>query len=459
MTTHHSIERSALTVTSMMAFLGPFMMSAVNVALPAIQKNFAMNAVEMSWVATGYLLTMAAGLVPAGKIADIYGRKKVFICGVALFTLSSALSAYAPTTQWLITWRLAQGLGSAMYNTTGMAILTSVFPPQRRGQILGVYVAAVYIGLSVGPFFGGLLVQHLGWASIFLAMVPLGLAAMAVTFIFLKGEWAEARGERLDVVGSIIYVVAIIALVYGITRLPDLISYGIIIAGVAALVVFVRLQQWISYPVFDVSLFKTNHAFAFSSLAALINYSATTAIAFLLSLYLQYIKGLEPQMAGIVLISQPVIQAILSPLAGRLADRTEPRLIASAGMAVTVIGLAVFTQMDAGFPMWAIVANLILLGFGFSLFSSPNISAIMGAVEKRHYGIASGVSATMRLLGQMLSMAIATVMISIYVGQTAINPDNFAQFLKSMTMAFTIFTVLCIFGVYFSMFRGKYRTA
>jgi EmrB/QacA subfamily drug resistance transporter len=441
-----------------MAFLGPFMMSSVNVALPAIQKTFAMNAVEMSWVATAYLLSMAAGLVPAGKIADIYGRKKVFICGVALFTLASLLLAYAPTTQWFIILRLIQGLGAAMHNTTAMAILTSVFPPQRRGQVMGVYVAAVYIGLSVGPFFGGLLVQHLGWSSIFLLIGPLGLAAIAATIIYLKGEWAEARGERLDVAGSIIYVVAITALVYGITRLPDLISYGIIIAGVAALVVFVRLQQWISHPVFDVSLFQTNHAFAFSSLAALINYSALSATAFLLSLYLQYIRGMQPQMAGIVLISQPVIQAILSPLAGRLADRTEPRLIASAGMIVTVIGLAVFTQMDAAFPLWAIVGNLILLGFGFSLFSSPNMSAIMNAVEKKQYGIASGALATMRLLGQMLSMAIATVMISIYIGQTAINPDNFALFLKSMTMTFTISTVLCIFGVYFSMFRGRYRT-
>jgi len=457
MTTHQSIERSALTVTSMMAFLGPFMMSAVNVALPTIQKNFAMNAVEMSWVATAYLLTMGAGLVPAGKIADIYGRKKVFLSGVAVFTLSSFLLAYAPTTQLFIILRLVQGLGSAMYNTTAMAMLTSVFPPQRRGQAMGIYVATVYIGLSVGPFFGGLLVQYLGWSSIFLAMVPLGLVAMAVTIIYLKGEWAEARGERLDVGGSIIYVVAIGALVYGITRLPDLVSYGIIIAGVAALVIFVRWQQWISYPVFDVTLFQTNHAFAFSSLAALINYSAVAATSFLLSLYLQYIRGLEPQMAGIVLISQPVIQAILSPLAGRLADRTEPRLIASAGMVVTVIGLAVFTRVDAGFPLWAIVGNLILMGFGFALFSSPNMSAIMGAVEKKHYGIAAGALATMRLLGQMMSMAIATVMISIYIGKTTINPDNFALFLKSMTTAFTIFTVLCIFGVYFSMFRGKYR--
>ena len=451
------LERSTLVVTSLTAFMSPFMMSAVSVALPVIQREFAMSAVEMSWVATAYLLATAVALVPSGKIGDIYGRKKIFIIGTVVFTLASTLAAFSPSTTWLIAWRVVQGFGAAMYSTTGMAILTSVFPLQRRGQALGVYVAAVYIGLSAGPFFGGILVQHLGWPSIFLVILPMGLFCIGLTIFQIKDDWAEAKGERLDKIGSLLFACAILAIVYGITLLPTLKAFTYIGIGAVVMVAFVRLQLRIKLPVFDVSLFGTNHVFAFSSLAALINYAATAAIAFLISLYLQYIKGLSPQIAGLVLVSQPVIQAVLSPLAGRLSDRIEPRIIATAGMVMTVIGLGVFSQLDAAFPLSVVVADLVLLGVGFSLFSSPNMSAIMGAVEKRYYGIASGALATMRLLGQMLSMAVATVMLSFYVGQAAITPQNYTLFLKSVTMAFGFFTVLCTVGIYFSLSRGKSR--
>lgn len=448
-------ERSALFVTTLTAFMSPFMFSAVNVALPTLQKELILDAVQMSWIATVYLLATAISLVPAGKIADIYGRKLIFIVGTIVFTLASTFTAFAPSFIWLMILRAAQGVGVAMFATTAMAILTSVFPLKRRGLALGIYVAAVYIGLSAGPFLGGLMVQHLGWRSIFVVMLPLGLISVIITVRFLKEEWAEARGERLDMLGSLLYAAAIFAVVFGVTRLPALNAYGMILAGAVLMAAFVVRQQRIAHPVFDVSLFKSNHAFAFSSLAALINYSATSATAFLISLFLQYIKALDAQSAGLVLVSQPIVQAALSPLAGRLSDRIQPRLIASAGMAVTVIGLAVFSRLNFQSPLWLIVSNLVFMGIGFSLFSSPNMSAIMGAVEKRQYGIASGALATMRLLGQMMSMAIATVVLSIFVGREAIHPGTYPQFLRSVTVIFTLFFFLCVAGVYFSMFRGR----
>ena len=452
-----ALERSALFVATLTSFMGPFMISAVNVALPAIQSDLRMNAVQLSWIASSYLLAVAVGLIPAGKIADIYGRKKVFTTGLVIYTLGSTSAAFVDTAAWLIFFRVVQGLGAGMFVTTGMAILTSIFPPQKRGRAIGIYVAAVYVGLSVGPFVGGFLTQQFGWRSIFLVMFPMGLGSIAITLSFLKGEWADARNQKLDVLGSLIYAIAILFLIYGASILPSLTGGLLIPAGLLGLGLFFRQQSRTPYPVFEVSLFLENRTFAFSSLAALLNYSATFAVTFLMSLYLKYIKGMTPQTAGVVLMAQPVMMALFSPIAGRLSDRMEPRLLASAGMAITVIGMAVFTQLHTDSSLVGITGNLLLLGFGFALFSSPNMSAIMGAVAKEQYGIASGAVATMRLMGQMFSMAIATVALALLVGRQAIAPSNYDRFLLCTRAVFTISALLCAIGVYFSLFRGRLR--
>ena len=308
--------------------MGPFMISSVNVALPAIQADLGMNAVQLSWVATAYLLAVAIGLIPAGKIADIHGRKRVFSMGLIVYTLSATAAAFGHSTTWLLGCRVMQGLGASMFVTTGMAILSSIFPSNRRGRAIGLYVAAVYVGLSAGPFAGGMLTQHFGWRSIFLTMCPLGVGSIAITFLFLKGEWFDDRSQRLDILGTSIYSLAILAVVFGASILPSLSGSLLIIAGLAGLFLFFQQQRQARYPVFEVSLFSENRTFAFSSLAALLNYSATFAVTFLMSLYLQYIKGMPPQSAGAVLMAQPVMMAVFSPIAGRLSDRMEPRLLA-----------------------------------------------------------------------------------------------------------------------------------
>lgn len=451
------LERSALFVATLTSFMGPFMISSVNVALPAIQADLGMNAVQLSWIATAYLLAVAIGLIPAGKIADIRGRKRVFSMGLIVYTLSASAAAFVHSAEWLLGLRVMQGFGASMFVTTGMAILTSIFPPNRRGRAIGWYVAAVYVGLSAGPFIGGLLTQHYGWRSIFLIMGPLGVGSIAITFLFLKGEWFDDRSQQLDILGTLLYSLAILAVVFGASILPSLTGGLLIIAGLAGLILFFQQQRQAKHPVFEVNLFSENRTFAFSSLAALLNYSATFAVTFLMSLYLQYIKGMPPQSAGAFLMAQPVMMAVFSPVAGRLSDRVEPRLLASAGMGMTVVGMAVFTQLTPATPMAVLLANLFFLGFGFALFSSPNMSAIMGAVEPRHYGVASGAVATMRLLGQMVSMAIATVALAMLVGRQAIGPDNYDRFLVAIRTVFAVSMVLCASGVYFSLFRGKLR--
>lgn len=450
-------QRSALLVATLTSFMGPFLISSVNVALPTIQQELAVDAVLLSWIATAYLLAMAVVLVPAGKIADIYGRKKIFAWGLLIYTASSGASAFIDSIGWFLCLRVFQGAGAAMFVTTGMAILTSVFPAEKRGRAIGIYVAAVYIGLSVGPFAGGLLTQHFGWRSIFVVVVPMGVASIVVTLKFLRGEWADARGERLDIVGSLLYAMSILMLVYGAAQIPAAPAFLLMAGGVCGLLGFVWQELRVANPVFDVSLFRRNRMFAFSSLAALINYAATFAVTFLISLYLQYAKGMAPQEAGLLLITQPAVMALFSPFAGRISDRIEPARIASTGMGVCALGLLLFLFAGTGTRVVFIATNLALLGFGFALFSSPNMSAIMGAVEKRLYGIASGTVATMRLLGQMFSMAVATVSFAVVIGKQPISAANLPAFLVSMRICFAVFTVLCACGILFSLRRGKLR--
>ncbi len=451
------MRRVALLVAVLAGFITPFDHSAVNIALPTIGTEFAMDAVALSWVSTAYLLASAIFLVPLGRYADIHGRKKVFVSGLSIFTVASLLLIFSPSSIALIVLRVLQGMGAAMIFGTGVAILTSVFPPGERGRVLGLYTTAVYVGLSAGPFLGGLITQYVGWRGIFLVNVPLGVLTVALVYWKLTGEWAEAKGEPFDLAGSVIYGLSLASLLFGFTLLPEIGGIALAAAGAVGLLLFFAVEARQESPILHVSLFLRNRVFAFSNLAALINYSATFAVTFFLSLYLQYIGGFTPQTAGLILVSQPLVMATLSPYAGRLSDRVEPRIVSSAGMAVIAVGLFLLTFLNPATPLLYLVGCLVLLGLGFAFFSSPNTNAIMSSVEKRFYSVASGTLGTMRLLGQMLSMAIAVLIFAVYLGRVQITPELSAQFIMGVHTAFAIFTVLCIVGVFFSSVRGAVR--
>lgn len=452
-----TVKAAVLLVATLASFLTPFMGSSINIALPSIGAHFHMDAVLLSWAATAYLLAAAIFLVPFGRLADIYGRKTVFTLGMVIYTFASLLLAFSPTAIFLVAFRAVQGLGSAMIFGTGVAMLVSVYPPAQRGRALGINVAAVYLGLSLGPFLGGLLTGYFGWQSVFLLNVPLGLIVIAVTRWKLKSEWAEARGEKFDLAGSLIYGAGLVALMYGFSLLPGSRGFWLIGAGIVGILAFVAWEMRTASPVLDINLFRRNTVFALSNLAALINYSATFAVTFLLSLYLQYPKGLTPQAAGLILLTQPAVQALLSPVAGRLSDRIAPRTIASLGMAVTTAGLIVLAFIDQNSATSFIVASLIVLGVGFGLFSSPNTNAIMNSVDRRTYGVASGIVGTMRLTGQMFSMGIAMLLIAIFVGRVEIAPERYPALMRSLQVAFTVFAALCFAGIFASLARGKAR--
>ena len=450
-------RRPVLIVTAIASFLTPLALASVNVALPRIGRAFSADAITLNWVATSYLLSAAMFLVPFGKIADMFGRRRIFIYGMYIFTLTSLCLGFAPSAGALIFFRAIQGVGAAMIFGTAVAIVSSVFPPGERGRVLGINIAAVYLGVSCGPFFGGMLTHHLGWRSVFLFNVPFGIFVIILGTRYLKQEWAEARGESFDLAGSVIYALSLLFIMYGFSRLPSLAGLAFVLLGAAGLVAFARTELKAGSPVLDIRLFATNRVFTFSNAAALINYSATFAVTFLMSLYLQYIRGMTPQAAGILLVSQPLVQAVFSPMAGKLSDRVEPRLVASIGMAFTAAGLFLLAMMGADTPFPYIVGSLTVLGFGFALFSSPNTNAIMSSVENRHYGIASSMLATTRLIGQMLSMGIVMIIFALVIGRVAITPEYHGLLLKSTKIIFSIFTVLCTAGILASLARGKLR--
>jgi EmrB/QacA subfamily drug resistance transporter len=446
-----------LIVVVLAAFLTPFDVSAVNIALPSIASEFAMDAVTLAWVATAYLLALAIFLVPFGKFADIYGRKRVFVLGALLFALASFCISLSFSSTSVVAFRAFQGFAASMITVTGVALLTSAYAAGEKGKALGISVAAVYLGLSVGPFIGGLMTEHIGWRSIFYVNIPLGIFIAIVSTRELKGEWIEAKGESFDVIGSLVYGLALFAFITGLTLIPSLTGLCLVIFGVAAAILFVLWELRARFPVFNVILFFRNRAFAFSNVAALISYSATFAVILLLSIYLQSVRGYSPEFAGIVLIAQPIVLAAISPAAGKLSDWIEPRVVASVGMAVTAIGLAPFIFLTPTTPLPVVVSSLAILGFGFGLFSSPNTNAVMSSVESRFYGLASGMIATMRTIGQAVSVALVELIFALIIGQAAISSNSSRLFMQSNQLAFSLFTVLCLFGILASLACGKVR--
>ncbi len=448
-----TLKNSVLLVTTFAAFLAPFLSSAVNLALPAIGKDLHANAIGLGWVVSSYILSTAIFLMPFGRLGDIVGRKKVFFLGILLFTISTFLIIFSHSILSLIILRIFQGFASAMIFGTSLAIITSVYQPGERGKAMGINITATYLGLSCGPVIGGLLTQYLGWRSIFIFLVPFGLVSLILIRLKIKTEWAEAVGEKFDFRGSFLYGIALASFMYGFSRLPSSLGWILILIGMTLAVIFLLVENKISNPVFDIRLILNNRVFAFSGIAALINYSATSAISFFISLYLQYLKGLDARSAGLIMISQPIAMTLLSPLAGKLSDKRNPGIIASIGMGITASGLLLLCFITQLTPNYIIVLLLLLMGAGFGIFSSPNSNAIMSSVEKRYLGIASGVVGTMRMVGQMMSMGIAMMLIAIFIGEQSINPSTYPGLISAMRTGFIVFSVLSLLGIFASLAR------
>ncbi|MEM0350836.1 MAG: MFS transporter [Archaeoglobaceae archaeon] len=445
-------KKIVLIASTVASFFTPFMASAVNVAVPMIEKEFELNAVFIAWISTAFLLSTAMFLVPMGRLGDVKGRRNIFVLGVSIFAISSLFCSLSISGLMLVIFRFLQGIGAAMIASTGIAMLTSAYPPQERGKVLGINTSAVYIGLSSGPFVGGIITQHFGWRTLFI--IPTIIALIPIFLAFRVKE--EKYGGVFDVKGSIVFSFSLFSLIYGFSILPKSFGYLMIFLSFIFFILFILIENRTSQPLLNVSIFRKNIVFTMSNLSALLNYSATFAVTFLISLYLQFIKGLSPQDVGTILLIQPVVMAALSPISGWLSDRIEPRIIASIGMALTSLSLFLFSTLEIGSPIEIVVTYLFLIGFGFGLFSSPNTNAVMSSVERQLYGLASATLATMRVVGQALSMGIVIVIFAIMIGSARIG-EAVSEFIAAMKMAFAVSAILCLLGVFTSLARGKVR--
>jgi len=450
------VNKTVLLVASMAThFFNPFMGAAVNIALKKIGTDFSMSAVGLSWVTMSYLLASVIFLVPFGKIGDTWGRTKMFLYGSVFFAVTTLLCAFVPNSTIFISVRFLQGIAAAMMTSTLMALVISAFPPEKRGKVIGLNVSAVYIGSSLAPMIGGFITDAFSWRSLFLINATASALIALLILWKLNKELSETVKEKFDFKGTLVYMISISMLMYGCSKIPEIHAIILTFAGLAGLFVFAKVELKTQFPVLNIRLFTENRVFALSNLSALINYAATFSISFMLSLYLQYVKGMQAREAGLVLVAQPVLMAIVASFSGRLSDKKNPRILASIGMGISAFGLLILSFINAETTTLYILVGLIVLGIGFGLFSSPNTNVVMGSVDKRVYGTASAILGTMRTTGMMFSMAIASLTIHWFLGKSQINVDNLPQFITSTKIVFVVFTILCFIGVYTSLVKTK----
>ena len=437
------------------SFLTAFSVYTTVISVRKIGTELNMDVVTLGWVSTIFLLAAAMFQIPFGKISDLYGRKKVFLIGVVIFTISSVLLAFTSTSSTFIVFRFIQGLGAALIYATGNAILTATFPTSQRGKVIGINVTGVYIGLTLSPLLGGIMTENFGWRSQFWFNIPFGVLIIFLVLLKFKGEWTSEKKEKFDYLGSIVYALFLFFLIFALSLFPNIQAYIFIVISLIGAIFFILWEKKIKTPMVDFNLFKNNRYFTFSCLVSIFFYVSTIALALLLSLFMQYLKDMSPQEAGYILLIQPLIQAIFSPIAGKISDKIESRRLVSVGILITLIGIAPLLFITSDFPVYLIAISSGIIGLGIAFFSSPNTRAIMSSIPKGSLGIASSIEGTMRTIGQILSFGILTIVFAVIIGNVTITPMYYPQFITSARLICSVFMGLTIVSLIFSILRGK----
>jgi len=342
-----------------------------------------------------------------------------------------------------------------MIFATNSAILVDAHPPEKRGSVMGSAIAAVFIGMACGPVIGGMITHSFGWRSVFILITVFVLVALVMAVVKLPNEIMTGVKEKVNTASLVLFIISFGMFMYGLaTFTQNLLSYFIFAAGVIMLVIFMRHELKTKVPVIEVRLFK-NRNFSFSILATLFNFAAIVAVIYLLSIYLQLARGFSADLAGLIMISQPIIQAALSPVTGRLSDKKSPAVLASLGMGFCATALCMFAFLNEQSSIVYIIAGLILTGVGVAFFSSPNSNMIMGSVDNKDYGVAASVMSTARTLGQVIGMAVLTIIINAVIGNVLIENVAPAALIHGMRISFPIFAGICCIGIMFSLQRGR----
>ena len=447
-----------LLVCTVLSFFTVFAVNAVNIVIPSIAAEFHMSNIVQNWVTIIFLLVVAVLSVPAGQISGKFGLKKVTNFNIILFIIISIVNVIVTSSEQFLACRFILGISLALINVTSMAMIVNVFPPEERGKALGINITGVYLGLSLSPVIGGILNFNLGWRSVVLFGVPFLFVILALLLTRIDEEWSSFENIPLDLKGSLAYGVGIVLFMYGFTVLNTQLGIIMTILGVIILVIFALIELRQDYPVFDIKFFK-NHKFLSANFASLCAYLATYAVTTILNYHLQYIKGFDSQTAGIILLVAPLCQVVLAPIAGRLSDRFVPQILAAIGMGLGTISLFLFSSLDSATSIEFLILSMIIYGVGFGLFSPPNTNVIMGSVPPKDTSVASAAVATMRTVGQAMSMGILTLVFAFVMGDVPIIEQYYPMLVQSCQLTCIICVVLCIASVFASFVGIKAKTS
>lgn len=459
-----------LAILACGVFMSTLDSSIVNISLPTIARAFGVplsGAIE--WVVIAYLVIIAAVLLTMGRLADMLGRKSLWIVGLVLFTIGSAICGLAPSLGFLIAARALQGLGGALLFAVSPAMLTSAFPARERGLALGSNAVIVALGVSVGPTLGGIITQTLTWHWIFYVNIPIGIIAVLLSFFILR-ERRNASQPRFDPLGALLLALGLglsFGQEWGWTSLG---LVGLLTGAIVMLVFFAIVEAIVPHPIVDLALFR-NRLFASANISLVISFLALFAVSFLLPFYYEDLRGYDTLTSGLLLTPLPLTIAAVAPISGRLADRIGTRWLAASGLAIACIGLLLLSTIGAQTSLLGLIVRLVIVGLGQALFQSPNNSALMGAAPAGQQGIASGMLATGRVVGQSLSVAVTGAIFASLGGAAAgqqlvqarathtpvDSAALSATFVTSIHLAFVVCAIIAALGVVTSLVRGNER--
>ncbi|MFX1574592.1 MAG: MFS transporter [Promethearchaeota archaeon] len=460
-----------LVITTIGVFMSSLDGSIVNIAIPSISRDLGTSFEVAQWIPIIYLLVNAVTLISFGRLSDLKGRKLFFLLGIFLFTISSFLTVFASSGIIVIIFRAIQGIGSAFISANAPSMITDIFPRQETGKALGINVATIYTGLVIGPVLGGFIVQFTTWRLIFFINIPIGIVLFIIGWFKLKKVDQGIEEESFDFRGTILFGLFLASLLLALTftNILGWLSYVVIslfIISTIGIIFFIYIENKTKYPLFKLSLFRKNRIFSFANFAALLNYIAISGISFLLSIYLQSILGIRPAITALYLLPTTITMAAIAPLSGRLSDKYGTRILTTSGMIIMAVGFILLILVIAFLPLIYIIITQFVVGLGVGFFSSPNNSAIMNAVEPRDHGIAAGTLSTMRVVGQSISVALLSAILTIFIPITILNPilsnptvitdpSAITKFTRGMQVVLLTSTIICFAAALLSYMRGK----
>ena len=454
-----------LSVTTVGIFMASLDQSIVIIGLPTVLQDLHANIVHGIWIITGYRLMMTILAVLLGRLADLYGRVKLFNLGFAIFTVGSLLCALSRTGEQLVIFRLLQGAGAALLAVNSAAIITDAFPKKELGLGLGTNMMAANLGAIVGYTLSGVMITYFGWRSIFLLNVPIGIFGTIWGYLRLKEVGVRAVGQKFDYAGSILYCIGLLTILLALTigNPTSGRNVAILIGGLAffVAVIFVELRQ--KYPTLDLSLFKIR-LFTAGSVASFLNSIAFSCGPFLRSLYLQLILGYSALKAGVLLIPMEIVLLVLSPITGRLSDRYGSRVLSPIGLAFNAAALFWFSTLTEKSSYSAVLISLLLFGFGMALFAAPNTSSIMGSAPADKRGVANGIKMTLNQTASVLSVPFSLLLMTLVMpynklslivsNSQLVNSNEVPMFLKAINHACFILGIIVLLAIIPSLLKG-----